>query len=194
MRLAQRTKNQIQTILSIEGPTEEAQRKLRSNMATARSAMDHLEDTPLFDSAHQVLDACGQLAREQFPDGCHFDYDDDGYHQSCPVALAHNRVGLSPGMIILDSECSICHQDPEDCDHITGHEYGAERCIKIIKEAEIIEVSLVARPNFPDARISRVGVPLRDIKEALGDSFSAGDPVLCGRCLGECEGVVETFA
>jgi hypothetical protein len=158
--------------------------------------MDHLEDTPLMDVAHQTLDECGQLARKHFADGCHLDYDHDGYHQSCPVALAHNRVGISPGMIVLESECSICHRDPEDelCFHVTGHDYEGERCLKIIKQAEIIEVSFVARPNLPDARIGRIGVPLDELRKALGKRFKPGDPVLCGRCLGECTGLVEVFS
>ncbi|GAA1871013.1 hypothetical protein GCM10009836_59640 [Pseudonocardia ailaonensis] len=163
-------------------------------MQTLRSAMNHLEDTATFEDAHTELDRAGRLARQKFAEGCHLDLDEDlTYHQSCPVALAHNRVGLSPGMIVRESQCSICESDPEDCIHITGRTYDGERCVRIIKEADILEVSFVARPNQPDARINRVSVDIGRLKRGLGSDFHPGVPVLCDNCLTPCGGVYDGF-
>src|SRR4051812_28896839 len=73
LRRGTRVNNQVLTILQIEGPTREAQAKLRANMRILRSAMNHLEDTPGFEPAHHQLDAAGQLARTRMPTGCHFE-------------------------------------------------------------------------------------------------------------------------
>lgn len=156
--------------------------------------MDHLEDTPRFELAHAELDNAGRLARTNFPIGCQFEIEDESnYFVTCPVSLAHNRVGLSTGMIVREAECSICHVDPEDCIHITGRIYDGQRCIRIIKRADILEVSLVARPNLPDARITRLSLNVSDIAKKLGPRFRPGMPVLCDRCLSDCHGVRDNF-
>ena len=167
--------------------------ELRRALRTLRSAMNWLEDTEEFETAHQRLDAAGRLARESFPSGCRYLMKDGAYFQECPVALAHNRVGLSPGILVRKSECSICHSDPEDCDHITGRTYDGERCIRVITDAEILEVSLVGRPASPDARLESVSVPADELQSRLGSQFVPGMPAPCDRCLGECRGVARPF-
>ena len=140
------------------------------------------------------LDRAGRIARKHFPGGCHLDFDDEGYHQSCPAALAHSRVGMSPGTIIREAHRSICKLDPEDCEHITGHLYDGVRCVRVITDAELLEVSLVARPNQPDARIQRISVATDEIRRRLGPHFRRGMPVLCDKCLSDCGGVSDSFA
>jgi hypothetical protein len=156
--------------------------------------MNHLEDTPEFEEAHLALDSAGRLGRTRFPDGCHLEFEDDTYYQCCPVALAHSRVGFSPGFIVKVAECSICRNDPDSCEHITGHVYDGVLCVRVIKDGEIFEVSLVSRPSQPDARIERMSVSHADIRAKLGSRFEPGIPVLCDRCLVDCDGVSDEFS
>jgi hypothetical protein len=58
----------------------------------------------------------------------------------------------SPGMIVRESECSICKQDYGECDHIKGKAYMGELCVRIIKKAEFRELSLVKNPANKHAR------------------------------------------
>lgn len=125
---------------------EQADGYLRDAMRDLRSEMNWLEDTPDFELAHQRLDQVGQMARANHPQGCRLRRDGTSYSMECPVALAHNRVGLSIGYILKRSSCSICGLDPEDCLHVTGDEYDGEVCHRLIEEAEMLEVSLVGRP------------------------------------------------
>lgn len=167
-----------------------AEQKARSALSILRSALDWLEDTDHFERAHVALDTAGRQVRERF--GCHLAYDPrKGYSQTCPVALAHSRLGLSPAFIIYETECSICDHDPEDCSHITGRRYGDQVCHRVIKKGEMLEVSLVGRPNDPDARIGSISIPRSDLERDLDSRFRYGMPVSCDRCLTRCSGMTE---
>lgn len=155
--------------------------------------MNWLEDSADFETAHQRLDQAGQLQRKHFRDRCRFTYKGGRYFQECPVSLAHNRVGLSIGAVIREAECSICHQDPDDCEHIPGRTYGDEECTRVIKRFDLQEVSFVGRPNFPDARIESLSVDIADIRAELGERFQVGMDVLCDQCLKPCDGVSRNF-
>jgi hypothetical protein len=170
-------------------------KELREALKELRSATNWLEDSELFEAAHIALDAAGKLAREYFPRGCLFPFRDGSYYIECPVALAHNRVGMSPGMVIKSAECSICGSDPEDCTHITGRLYDGKRCILIIKEADILEISFVGRPSQPDARIESRTVGIEEFRNQLGPlpHFTPGVPITCDRCLSLCDGVARPF-
>ena len=168
----------------------ELERRARNGLATLRSAVDWLEDTDHFERAHQALDDAGRRVRLNF--GCHVDFDPvKGYSQTCPVALAHNRVGMSVGCIVEEAECSICRQDPEDCDHITGKQYGDEICVRVITKADLFEVSLVGRPQLPDARLTSISILRQELENSLGPEFQYGMTVTCDRCLQDCDGVSE---
>jgi len=52
----------------------------------------------------------------------------------------------STGGIIKDSECSICHQDLNLCEHLKGNLYMGELCCRLIKEIELEEISSVDNP------------------------------------------------
>jgi hypothetical protein len=155
--------------------------------------MNWLEDTEHFEVAHDVLDKAGNLARRAFPHGCVLPYRDDGYFMECPVALAHNRVGMSIGFVARAIECSICGRDPDECPHITGRMYDGKRCIRRITDLDLLEVSFVARPEQPDARIMGMSVDMSDLRESLGEEFSPGVPVTCDRCLSPCDGMARPF-
>ena len=161
--------------------------------ARARSAMDWLEDTDEFENAHVLLDEIGRFIRTEVEDACLVTYEGGEYFNECPVSLAHSRVGMSIGFVVHKAECSICHLDPWDCEHITGRTYDGERCYRIITDAEVFEVSLVARPAQPDARIHKIGMPLPELREALGADFEPGIGVVCDRCLTDCDGVSRAF-
>jgi hypothetical protein len=98
---------------------------------------------------------------------------------------------MSAGFIVEEAECSICKRDPEDCEHITGQPYGKEICIRVITRACLLEVSLVSRPNQPDARVHVMSISRSELETALGRSFRYGMPVSCDRCMGECDGMAE---
>ena len=169
------------------GEWPRAEETARTALAEFRSAMNWLEDTEHFDEAHRKLDEAGSYVRRTF--GCQLFQDGTRYEQRCPVALAHNRIGLSPGMIIRASECSICGQDPVTCPHITGRTYDGEFCARRITEADVLEVSLVSRPSQPDARIHAISIDNDELRERLPPEWEPGIPVNCDRCLLPCDGV-----
>lgn len=162
-------------------------------MAAHRSAMDWSEGGPDFDDAHLALDEVGAFARRNVPRGCQLTFDGSNYSQRCPVALAHNRVGFSPSMLIRAADCSVCQADIEECDHIPGVTYEGIECHRIIKDFEILDIFLVGNPAQPDARIQEITIPHEVLAERLGDEFQPGVPVVCDRCLTPCAGVVRAF-
>jgi len=62
----------------------------------------------------------------------------------------------SVGGIIKKSECSICHQDPNLCDHLKGKLYMGELCLTLISEMELEEVSFVDNPANKHCRIMTI--------------------------------------
>lgn len=170
---------------------DSANKDIRRAIVALSSAMNWLEgwDSDGFDLAHQFLDKSGELARREFSAGCCFDFRDDAYHQACPVALAHSRVGMSAGFVIKQSHCSVCGKDPEECEHISGRVYDGERCCRVITEAELLEVSLVERPNQPDARIHSYTLTRSELYASLGEGFAWGMTISCDRCLNPCRGL-----
>lgn len=191
LRAGSRKYGRVARLVSLGSAAEGLQAELRQSFHALRGAMNYLEydDMAAFETAHLRLDAAGKLAREEFPDGCQLAYRDGEYRQECPVALAHNRMGLSPGIKIKAMECSICGDDPDDCEHIRGREYDGHRCVHIITELDVMEVSLVGRPAQPDARVTGVGIQMNKLKEKLGKDFYPGVPVTCDRCLSPCGGI-----
>ena len=178
---------------SPDGPTEKDHKKLREALVTLRSAMNWLEDTEQFEAAHDALDKTGSLARMAFPHGCVLSYRDGSYFMECPVALAHNRVGMSIGFVARAVECSICGRDPDECPHITGRIYDGQRCVRKITDLDLLDISLVARPEQPNARIMSMSVDMNDLRDSLGEEFVPGVPVTCDRCLSPCDGVARPF-
>ena len=60
---------------------------------------------------------------------------------------------FSPGMTIRYSECSICGSEYGECNHVVGRAYMGEMCVRIIKDFELREVSLVEEPANKRARM-----------------------------------------
>jgi hypothetical protein len=187
LRQGRRSFNHARYLLDVASSKAEAEAKARSSAKTLRSAMDWLEDTEHFEEAHRALDQTGRFIRQNF--GCRLAFQDGTYRQNCPVALAHNRIGMSIGAIVKKVSCSICRRDPHDCSHITGRSYDGNRCVRIIEEAELLEVSFVDRPSMPDARIMSITISDSELREQFGPKFQPGIPLSCDRCLADCGGV-----
>ena len=161
------------------------------------------------------MDQAGAWVRETF--GCQLTRSGTRYSQTCPVALAHNRIGMSIGGT-AKRLCSLCGDDLSECEHIPGTSYLVpggvsslgwcrvclqEACehtpdqnhrvsvVGIIKEMDLVEVSFVPKPAQPEARIMEMTIPVPELIEALGDTFVPGDEVSCDRCLRECGGLTK---
>jgi hypothetical protein len=190
------------------------ERAARQALASLRASLDWAEDSELEDGAHRRLDAAGMWVRRTF--GCLLERRGQEYKQTCPVALGHNRIGLSVGGIAYRT-CSLCGQDVSECEHLPGTAYlvpgGAEQlgwcrvCLKtecdhlpveryrasvvaIITEMELEEVSIVPKPAHPEARIHAVGVSVSELRAALGPGFRPGMDISCDRCLSRCGGLI----
>jgi len=160
------------------------------------------------------MDEHGKWVRTTF--GCSLTYEAGSYHQRCPVAIAHKRVGMSIGFTARRRVCSICGDDFADCPHLPSMLYvvsggpnaegncricGTRECtehlasqiyrmppIAIVTEIEQLhEISFVRKPAQPDARITSLPVDTA----ALGPSFVPGTPINCNRCIRPCVGIEE---
>lgn len=210
----QRGEGAWQRALDSNLPETEAEAVARSALAEFASALNWAEDSVLEGSVHARMDQAGRWVREEF--GCTLRRDGNEYSQACPVALAHNRIGLSIGGYSRKL-CSICGEDFSECQHQPGVEYRAQggleplgwcrvcgnkdgcehladetyraRLIAIVVEMDLDEISLVAKPAHPDARLTSVSYSVRELKDALGDDFEPGVEVDCNRCLRPCQGL-----
>lgn len=53
---------------------------------------------------------------------------------------------VSPGSKVRRSTCSICGSIYGECDHLPGQPYFGEFCVRLIEEADLLEVSSVEQP------------------------------------------------
>lgn len=159
----------------------------------ARSAMDWLEDTDDFDRAHKFLDEVGLFVRTDFPNECRLTKEGNQYFDECSISLAHVRVGFSVAFAIREAECSVCHGDALTCEHISGEIYAGEQAHRVITRADFFEVSLVSRPEQPDARITKQSVSRADVTNAIGFEPATDLEILCDRCLTGCAGITDRF-
>jgi hypothetical protein len=191
----------------------QAEELARRSLHSAARSVWWAEGTALEERQHALLDKCGRWTRRTF--GCSLTFRNGQYQQSCPVAIAHKRIGMSPGMI-ADRECSICGEDLSECPHLRSRTYwvrggpgGTRDCpvcrqsecghradrlyrvgvVAIIREVrELVEVSIVDRPANPEARLTSLPVDNADLRASLGPNFLPGMPVSCDRCLSHCSG------
>ena len=196
-------------------PPDHAEKNARAALALFARSLDWAEDTSEEDEAHRLMDQAGTWVRETF--GCQVTRSGTSYRQTCPVALAHNRIGMSIGGT-AKRLCSLCGEDLSECEHVPGTSYlvpgGASSlgwcrvCLQetcnhasnetyrvpvagIIKKMDLVEVSLVPKPAQPEARIMEMSIPISELIEALGDEFVPGDEVSCDACLLECKGLTK---
>lgn len=80
-------------------------------------------------------------------------------------------VFFSPGMKVLRAECSICgearHIDTF-CGHVTGKVYAGKFCARVIKKAELREVSMVLKP------VQKYSVAFADAEDPSRYALAAG--------------------
>ncbi|ACF46131.1 conserved hypothetical protein [Prosthecochloris aestuarii DSM 271] len=55
-------------------------------------------------------------------------------------------VFFSAGFIVRESECSICGAEYGECSHVKGRPYMGKLCARIVKKADLQEVSVVSDP------------------------------------------------
>jgi hypothetical protein len=193
-----------------------AEREARDALQLYARSLDWAEDTPLEDDAHQAMDAAGKWVRTTF--GCRLNREGTTYKETCPVSLAHNRIGFSIGGSATRI-CSLCGEDLSECEHLPGTAYmvpggpstlgwcrvcGEEDCqdhapdqryrvavTSMIQDVEVDEISLVSKPAVPEARIFQRSIPTADLQAALGDGFAPGMEVSCDKCLNPCGGLTK---
>ncbi len=168
---------------------KQAEKKARSALGLFAGSLDWAEGTEEEADAHRQMDEAGAWVRETF--GCHLKRTGASYEQTCPVALAHNRIGFSIGGVAVRT-CSLCGGDFSDCEHLPGTAYlvpgGAadlgwcrvclkETCdhrsneeyrvsvVAIVSELHVEEISLVGTPAIPEARLLTVSVPIADLQD-----------------------------
>ena len=193
----------------------EAEEAARQALGLFARSLDWAEESPDEDEAHALMDNAGWWVRTTF--GCQLGRAGSGYRQRCPVALAHNRIGLSVGGTAVRI-CSICGADFSECEHLPGmaymvpggpeplgwcrvclkeaceHEPGQQYRVSVIAritEMSVDEVSLVPKPANPECRILEMSILTSDLLEALGSEFVPGSEVSCDRCLYECGGLIK---
>lgn len=177
-------------------PDAEAQATLLGLRSQFQEVMDRSEfrDPALFRAAHELVDEVGALLRRHYSESCILPYRDGAYYRECPVDLAHLRVGLSPEIRVLESECSICNLDPEDCDHVPGEMYDGRECMSVITKAEATAVAIVANPRQLVTRFTSIPAgTTAELSAALGPQFRPGIQLNCDRCLSGCAGLNRDF-
>lgn len=187
---------------------------IRESEAAAVAALNYLEDHELAEVAHTAIHRAAFIRRGLF--GCPIVLrDDDEFWTNCSINISHLRVGMSAGLV-SDFECSICGRLVEDCDHTMAEFYDktvfrdddgncsicrATQCDHEIGKAypteayanarnmRAEEVSMVARPRYPQARITEESIDLG----AMGDDprvrhAAKHRNLNCDGCLGPCKG------
>lgn len=189
---------------------------IKKSVNAAIDALNYLEDHELMEEAHAAIHRAAFLKRGLY--GCPIVLRDDEYKTDCPINLSHLRMGVSAGLV-SDFECSICGEPVEDCDHQMGQFYAkaARRteegrcsiCSSVNcehSEGEMVlvqahanalniraaEVSFVARPRYPLARIveeSKDMGPLHD--DPRVQAAAKNGNLNCDADLGPCKGFNE---
>jgi hypothetical protein len=62
-------------------------------------------------------------------------------------------TGMSVAGVVTEAICSLCASQYVTCDHIATQWYGRSRCTVRITQFRLAEISLVADPINPSARI-----------------------------------------
>lgn len=202
--------------LPLNPPTldlRELELRARAALDAAVSAFDHLEDTDLAAKAHAQAHTIGELVAGLF--GCRTERKDGRWFDVCRLSLMHLRVGLSPGFVARP-HCSICDGDLAGCPHDPGATYstvaarrpdgscticdstdcnshvpGATYHVQahgIVRHIDRLdEISMVARPRDPSARLRSVEIPRWQIR-ALSGHDDPNAVLYCERCTSPCTG------
>jgi hypothetical protein len=134
-----------------------------------------------FTAAHQL----GAFVSERF--GCPMQSSDgEWWHTDCGISALHSRLGNSIAGTSR-GRCSICSAEDFGCEHVPGHVYDGESCIRIVYEMSIDEVSLVPFPADPRCYRVHVLRSLSEIEASVGEPLPAGATPTCVHCQ-QCPG------
>jgi len=170
----------------------------------------------LVDAAHATAHAAGELVGGLF--GCRMVHDREQWNDRCTLALLHLRFGNSAGLAVR-YECSVCRQDPGDCEHEPGAIYtvraartangectvcGVSDCNvhppgtahqvttrAVLSDPRLREVSITPRPRDPLTRITSRPVEDEDIRARLGRLPDPDEEILSHACMYPCTGFIE---
>jgi len=192
-----------------------ANHRARMSLQHFRTALDLAEDSHLEDSVHALMDKAGAWVRRTF--GCVLVVKNACVEINCPVKLGHTRIGISAGIRVKKRHCQLCGLDPSECPHMPGVGYwvpggseelgwcricGGDDCthlatfeyrvplMTVVTEAEIDEISIVAKPAMKVTRITGFTQPVDEIEEVLGRQMPDGTVLSCNSCLLPCEGLI----
>lgn len=200
-------------LLSVdEAHLETVEPHVRKSVTSAIAALNFLEDHELREDAHIAIHEASFVQRGLL--GCPIVVRDDAYWTACPVNVSHIRMGTSIGMV-AEFACSICGRMVEDCDHVMGEPYRrvamhldgrcsvceAPECEHVVGSFYMVvaharavnavmhETSLVARPRYPQARITELTQDYGDEGDdprfrALADRGALHCDVDLGPCYG----------
>lgn len=209
----------IAGIVRLDRPTEAgwiaANSHARMSLQHFRTALDLAEDSHLEDVAHALMDKAGAWVRRAF--GCPLVVKNAQIQIDCPVKLGHTRIGLSAGIRVKKRRCQLCGLDLSECPHLPGIAYwvpggyselgwcricGGVDCthspeleyriplIAVVTEAEIDEISFVAKPAMKVTRITGYSQPVAQLEAILGYDLPDGSVLSCNSCLLPCEGLI----
>lgn len=137
----------------------------------------------LLSKLHEV----GRKKHDKFQ--CKIPFRDGTYWTECPVQLAHLPFPLGASIGAAVSEvCSICGEEPLDCNHVKGKRYDCVKCIRLeygycniclrrhcvdhfegqlydnvqavgfVKDMKFDHVAMVSNPLEPNARITSIAI------------------------------------
>lgn len=194
------------------------EQRSRAALDASVAAFNFLEDEDFADTAHEHAHTVGEFVGRLF--GCRAEYRDGRFWDVCPLSLMHLRIGLSPGFTAqrICSICWEDLSDPDACPHLPGVAVSvevAERdgycsacsgtwpCAQhlpgtqvdvvphsVIWQADVQEISWVARPREPRARITQVEISRDRLQAQFGRIPSPVEPLNCHRCQQACTGLL----
>lgn len=190
--------------------------KIEKSVKSAVDALNYLEDHDLRDEAHAAIHRAAFVRRGLF--GCPILLRDDEYWTACPINISHLRIGVSAGLV-SNFECSVCGDLVEECAHIMGKLYpkavgrsiagacniceafvcehinGETLLVRAHASARSIkteEVSIVARPRYPLARIVEQSMEMGELHDdPLVKQAAERGHLNCDVDLGPCSGFTD---
>jgi hypothetical protein len=196
---------------SIHGDDLSRQRDLVNRaVKQAVRALNHLEDTELAEDAHLWVHRTVRLRSGLY--GCRLWVEKEEVWSDCAVRVSHERWGVSVEMTAVWN-CSICGErfdscshDPDavyevvvarptggscsvcvefDCDHQDGAVIRASP-FPVAASISAGAVAVVDRPRYPDARPTRVTLPIAPGSEVYRRALERN--LNCDLCMKPCPG------
>ena len=184
----------------------------RAALNRAVNALNLLEDLDEEEDAHRLVHEIGAFVSWHF--GCRINFSDGHWRWHCPATFSHLRMGYSVGFTAV-RYCSICNEDMSRCEHMPNRLYTVRvadvgqcpcgespncrhnegdvlelRPHAVVKDADLHEVSLVARPRDPLARISAVSFDNQKMTTLAGREIPSGTiESECLHCRQSCTGM-----